>query len=413
MRTLPKFAALVGTVALAAGSLTAATGTAGASAKTAKANGSPVTLFTQTTVANPTTSVFPETFDGAQAVANRINKTGGLGADHHKVVVKTCDDKGDNNEGLACARDAVSSGAIAEIGSRTQNEAAVMPVLEAASISYIAPRAVGAVGLNSKVAFNLDGSSTWGAAAAAEALIEAGCKHLGEVSIGGPAAVFFAKAITFVGKSHGLPAAVDIQAPSITSDPSPVVAQLQQQGVDCYVSGHSTSELPKYLTALKTLAPNIKVGLLSSVFSEQIAAQIGSAAENNLVADPYQPIHSKIKTMKHFRKDVVKVNPRTSINLFSLQPYLGGLILQQVLKDVSGQLTAPIVLGAMNKATHVDLGVGPVWDFTKSASANPAFSRVFSTEWGFYKVAKGGKFVPISGKKVKLVDLEPIMKDWT
>lgn len=71
----------------------------------------------------------------AQAYARWVNSEGGL--DGHELRVLTCNEQNTSAGAAACARRAVREGAVAVVGSYSQNGRAFMAPLEAAGIPYI------------------------------------------------------------------------------------------------------------------------------------------------------------------------------------------------------------------------------------------------------------------------------------
>ncbi|MFJ6349344.1 ABC transporter substrate-binding protein [Streptomyces sp. NPDC054835] len=71
----------------------------------------------------------------AQAFARWVNSEGGL--DGHELRVLTCNEQNTSAGAAACARRAVREGAVAVVGSYSQNGRAFMAPLEAAGIPYI------------------------------------------------------------------------------------------------------------------------------------------------------------------------------------------------------------------------------------------------------------------------------------
>ncbi|GFH36887.1 ABC transporter substrate-binding protein [Streptomyces pacificus] len=71
----------------------------------------------------------------AQAYASSVNAKGG--ADGHELRVLTCNEHNTTSGAAACARRAVAEGAVAVVGSYSQNGRAFMAPLEAAGIPYI------------------------------------------------------------------------------------------------------------------------------------------------------------------------------------------------------------------------------------------------------------------------------------
>jgi hypothetical protein len=114
---------------------------AGGSASTTSSSGSaaqgkPVKVSVISIVNNPAFSS-PGVFAGAKAAADTINKSGGVGLDHHPIEVVTCDNELNPNKGNECARKAVSAGVVADVGSVDAFTPATTPIFHAAGIQRI------------------------------------------------------------------------------------------------------------------------------------------------------------------------------------------------------------------------------------------------------------------------------------
>src|SRR4051794_38445638 len=100
-------------------------------AGTAKA---PVTVMVVAPVKVQVGQPFENIFEGARIYAAWLNAHGGINGSPLKVIY--CDERGDPNQGDACARQAVSSKVAAVVGSYSTNQARIIPILEPAGIAY-------------------------------------------------------------------------------------------------------------------------------------------------------------------------------------------------------------------------------------------------------------------------------------
>ncbi|MFV0129348.1 ABC transporter substrate-binding protein [Streptomyces sp. HMX112] len=91
----------------------------------------------------------------AQAYARWVNAEGGI--DGHRLRVLTCNERNTPAGAAACARRAVAEGAVAVVGSYSQNGRAFMAPLEAASIPYIGGYGVSADEFTSYLSYPVNG----------------------------------------------------------------------------------------------------------------------------------------------------------------------------------------------------------------------------------------------------------------
>ena len=78
---------------------------------------------------------YPEGQTAIEAAAMSLNAAGGING--HPIQVAACNDQGDPNVAAQCARQAVSDGDVAVLGSYSQNAGQVLPILQAANIAYV------------------------------------------------------------------------------------------------------------------------------------------------------------------------------------------------------------------------------------------------------------------------------------
>lgn len=151
-------AGLGGTVALlAAGSASATTKTP---AKSVKAHGAPVHIFSIGVVNSPANS-YPTQPAAEQAAIQAINASGGVGLDHHPLQLTFCDSQESPNQDALCVQEAIADHVVADVSSIDLFSPVSLPVLAAAGIPAVADLPVYQSDFTNSDNFPLFGGANW------------------------------------------------------------------------------------------------------------------------------------------------------------------------------------------------------------------------------------------------------------
>jgi branched-chain amino acid transport system substrate-binding protein len=349
--------------------------------------GDPIKLFSiqQITVTNQDAT--DEAADAVNAAVKRINDEGGING--RPVEVEVCDDKFSAPEGASCARQAVESGAVAVVGSTTQQGDAIYPVLEAAGVCNIAPQPINRLDYSSPVSYPVISGGPVNVAGYAYALKAVGATKIGVAYIDVPTAAGVVPFIDMGAKNAGgLTVGKKVPVPITTTDISAVVSST--------IEGNDGAALILAPAQLSTFMRNLAeqgsdVFAAASAADDTIIEQIGpDAADNLVIAAGYLPISGDSEGMTQFREDMEEENSDAELNSFSVNGWLGPQVLKSVVEDAGLEtIDAKGVCDALSKASSVDLkGVAPTVDFTKEFPI-PGLNRIFNPFINVQKIEDG------------------------
>ncbi|WP_327068393.1 ABC transporter substrate-binding protein [Kitasatospora sp. NBC_01302] len=110
----------------------------------------------------------------ATAIGDSLNSQGGVAG--HRLRVLTCNEHNTADGAAACARQAVTGGAVAVIGSYSQYGDAFMPLLETSGIPYIGGYGLSSPEFTSPVSYPVAGGTPALIAGSGRQLVAAGCR---------------------------------------------------------------------------------------------------------------------------------------------------------------------------------------------------------------------------------------------
>ena len=348
--------------------------------------GAPVTIYVEVPIQNAIGDL-SEVPAAARAAAATINAHGGL--DGHEVKIATCNDSDPNAE-VACARQAVSSKALAFVGSTfVLNPGAAENIVASADLPSVAPELTNTVEYSIKTNFPVDGAVFGFFTCGAQAAQLTGAKKVAFLAQDYPVQKQLGSILGKTTQALGGSFAGAVYVPASQTDLTPAVAQLKSDGAQVVVSGLTPTLVPSYLQALTETATQVSSCLIPVSFRVDDLAQLGSAAGNAYVASglPAPSAASKYPLVREFVNEMAAEKARgdAAADLTVRQPinalraWLGMHIIAQVAKTISGPLDSHTLFAALNKATMNLGGITPTLDFAKPL-ANKAFSRVFNDQ---------------------------------
>ncbi|MCW2614477.1 MAG: hypothetical protein JWN08_1471 [Frankiales bacterium] len=325
--------------------------------------GDPIKIFTiqQITVTNQDAT--DEAADAVKASIKRINANGGING--RPVEVEVCDDKFAPAEGANCARKAVEAGAVALVGTTTQQGGTIYPVLEKAGLCNLAPQPINATDYSSKVSYPIISAGPVNVAGYAYALKAAGASKINVAYIDVATAAGVVPFIDMGAKNAGgLTVGQKIPIPITNTDIAPIVAAATRDadGVALVVA---PAQLQNFARSLAQQGSDVKIA--ASAADNKLIDTIGDGADNLVVAAAFAPIQSDAPGMVQFREDMEKENPDAELNAFSYNGWMGVHVLKEVIESQNLEtVDSTTVCDALSKAKDIDLlGTAPKWSTDK------------------------------------------------
>ncbi|PYC85362.1 hypothetical protein C7C46_06340 [Streptomyces tateyamensis] len=151
----------------------------------------------------------------ADAIGKTVNAQGGVSG--HRLKVVTCNEHNTADGAAACARQAVTAGAIAVIGSYSQFGDSFMPVLESARIPYIGGYGLSGPEFTSPLSYPVAGGTPALIAGSGRQLVGAGCRTVAVIRPDTPAGDTLLGSLAGALNPAGIKL-VDVRAPEKSTD---------------------------------------------------------------------------------------------------------------------------------------------------------------------------------------------------
>jgi ABC-type branched-subunit amino acid transport system substrate-binding protein len=410
-----------GTALTAAGALALAA-TACGSSKTATGSNSPTTASNSSTsqqsTAAPTgtpikvmafgqfqatTFSYPEGQAAIEAAAKYINANGGING--HSLQVESCNDQGDPNVAAQCARKAVSDKDVAVIGSYSQNAAQLLPILQAANIAYVGATAQSVTDTTAPNSFPLEGLNqvVFGGVGYGSTLV--GCKKAGIlIENYGTTTPLAIQSITS-GIQLGGGQIVKVEnTGSNLPDYSPAVSAIESAGAQCIDTIMPPDQIAEVFQAMRQSSnPAITMVNAQDTFSTQLLQQLGSTANGMILSSSTYPATDTSKpAVSQVVSAIKQYEPSASISQFSIQGWAGVLLLQDVVKGISGDITSAAVLNGFEHLSNADTnGLYPPYT-TTSAGPIAGAPHIYETKVLILKF-QNGQETPVSNGFVNVI----------
>ena len=341
---------------------------------------------------------FPDETAAMQANAEQINAAGGINGKKLDLII--CNDQFDPNVAADCARQAASDGVVAVLQPFEPYTQQVDPILQAAGIPMVYGEFASTTDGTSPISFLRDAGVPGGYAAVGIQLAKEGCKKIGAVVVQEVNNLLGATWIANGAKAAG---AQFIQTP-VTQDQadfSAPVAELISQGADCIVPDTLPQQGSKVVAAVAQSGHVVKMGAISTEFAGPQIAALGSAANGMILAGQnYLPTDTSVPAVQAVVAGMKKYTPSVPLqDSFGIDGWASVTAVEQVLKSVSGPVTAATVMKAAANATY---NTGLLATFPAAQSA-PVSSFPRAVNWAYLvwtvkdgkAVLNSTKFVPV------------------
>jgi ABC-type branched-subunit amino acid transport system substrate-binding protein len=346
---------------------------------------------------------YPEGQTAIEAAAMSLNAAGGING--HPIQVEACNDQGDPNVAAQCARKAVSDGDVAVLGSYSQNAGQVLPILQAANVAYVGATAQSVTDTTSPVSFPLEGLNQVVFGGVGDGSTLAGCKKAGIlIENYGTTTPLAIQSITS-GIELGGGQIVKVEnTGSDLSNYSPAISAIESAGAQCVDTIMPPDQIAEIFQAIRQSAnPKITMINAQDTFSTHLLQQLGTTANGMILSSStYAPTDTSIPAVAHVVSEVGKYEPGAAISQFTIQGWAAVLLLQDVVKNISGTVTPAAVLTGFEHLTSASTdGLYPPYT-TTSPGPVPDAPRIFLTKVLILKFENGTE-TPVSNGFVNVV----------
>jgi ABC-type branched-subunit amino acid transport system substrate-binding protein len=334
--------------------------------------GSTIKIRTIAAVGSPLTN-YPDVKAASQAAVDAINKAGGVGG--HKIEYSFCNTRGEPNQAMKCARDAVKDKVAAVVGRVDIFATQSTPILEKGKIPDIGLLPTGAPSdATSAISYPLHGGNSAAYSAIAYAMKEDGRKKFITASIDLPIAFTQIKPAQAAAKDAGLQdlGIVKIPAQGVT-DYTPFAQQVKDKGADAVLVVLGNAGSQAFVKAAKAVGLDARLGTTLFSFGESEAQGIGKDADGYFVASPFPSTRDLSNPgIKKFNQELDAAgvgNDAVVRRAAGLNAWLAMHAMADVAKGIKGDVTAKSMTDALKKSGPVDLFGITTWEPAKLGSS--------------------------------------------
>lgn len=409
---LAAFALVVGALVFAAcGGGDDTSGTDATSAETTEgggggeqATGEPIVTWTYTDV-NTEGPQYKNIEETARIYEEWVNANGGIGG--RPLEANFCDARGTPTAAAACAREAVSGGAVALVGNFTFTGDAVIPILEKNDTAQFGNCcALAPSELVSPIAFPMGNQPLYGAGLVKKA-VEDGCKAMNGVIIEGAEA--FIPLMENAAKAEGTKIDKFVTLPATAQDYAPQVAEATSGNTDCLVMIVSETPYIAWMPAFAQSGSDARMYGPQGNFNEVSTEGFAEVVEGDVVGGMYPDI--SLPQWDQYREALDEYDADMSQDYNSLggmgtwAAYEG---FKQVVESMEGEVDNKTFLKAAEGA-QIDLpGMVPPENFALpwGKDGGPeGFDRLMNRCVVFSEFDSEGKLVPLGDEFVDVSEI--------
>ena len=285
---------------------------------------------------------------GLDAHVQSINAAGGING--RKIDVQFCNDAFNANTGAACARTAVSDGVVAVVGAASSQAPAVLPVLEAAGIPWLAGAGSGGpIEGTSPVSFPITGGTQSMQVGMGRLLANKGAKNIAVIVADAAAAYAAADDIANGAKAGGAQS-YRILAPLGAPDFSAVASSALAKTPDAIAVASTATDAPRIIKAVRQAGFKGNISTLANIFKPADQKALGDLANNVFVASSAVPVsNTSVPQVQQFLADMSKYHPEAVTDNGSLGTWNAVTFFVEIVKRLGGQVSASAITGLLNK----------------------------------------------------------------
>jgi ABC-type branched-subunit amino acid transport system substrate-binding protein len=325
----------------------------------------------------------PEIVTGAQAAVNMINAQGGVNG--RKLQLITCDNQGNVNQDVACAREAASDGVAAVVGTLTLTQQQSIPVVTAADIPVVAGSDTGPVYRQDPDSFPVLTSPPIYAGQAAALLAKRVCKHPAflEITTSDAAAggVSFGRYMAQHDPSASKVKVVSV--PTGATDISAQMAQVLSGGADCLGTALDPTTQLESITAVGKSGQNVLISANAPSLPASSLKTVGPVANDIVVSSPFYLNPADSPQTAEYIANVTKTNPKTPIDTLAESAYDGVLIVALAAKGLS-TVDGKTLITSLKKLSDVNTGLSPAINFSQPNSLSCMPQALLTDEFAYH-----------------------------
>lgn len=229
---------------------------------------------------------YPDVQAGARAAVEEINGAGGV--DGRPLELIFCNTRGEANQAMACARDAVSEDVVAVVGSVDIFTTQSVPILAEAGIPNVGAVPISEIDYLSPASFPMHSGNYGAFAAAPAAFLEAGFERMVTVRVDFEATAAQAAMVDQVAAAIGMENAGQIIVPAQgVTDYAPYAQQIKDRSADAALVLLGPQGLQALFKAAESLGIDTQFAGTVFSFGESEAQAIGTSSDGIWVLSPF------------------------------------------------------------------------------------------------------------------------------
>ena len=367
----------------------------GDSSEGASLSGDPVKIMaiTPMTAAGGSTIVAPQVGEAAEASAEWINDNGGINGRPLEVTV--CDEKGEPNQDAACARQAVSEGAVSIVSYYSTFGEKAYPILEPASIANLGNIPQNPSDGTSQISFPLNGGSAVLVALGQQAAEDPQCKKgTGIVQVQGPAIELVQAGIFGALSVEGGKPGFAISLPPAAQDYSGQANEVANSG-ECTALFVTSGIAQAFVPALRQVSDAPLLTFEQALDVESIE-KLGDQVDGAIVPQ-YYPLYDdpKLGEYREVIENYSDIPEAQASTYLAKNAYQSVRVFAEVASKVK-DLDAKTFLAALSSSKDVSgFGMSPSLNLTKANewTGVPFQARIFNRNMIYAKI-ENGELVP-------------------
>lgn len=346
-------------------------GPATAAGSSKAADGTPIKIRTIAAIGSPLTN-YPDVQAAAGAAAKAINAAGGVNG--RPIEWSFCNTRGEANQAMKCARDAVRDKVAAVVGRVDIFAPQSTPILEKGGIPDIGILPTGSpTDATSEISYPLFGGNSGAYSAIAYAFAKDGRKKLITVSVDLPIAFSQIKPAQKAAKDAGLQDLGIIKVPAQgVTDFSPYAQQVKDKGADAVLVVLGPAGSQAFVKAMDAVGAKARLGTTVFSFGESEAQAIGHLADGYFVASPFPSTNDTSNpAIKQFHEelDAAGVSKAADVRrVAGLNAWFAMHAVAKVAESIEGDVTAESLAQALKSSGPIDLFGVMTWDPSKLGS---------------------------------------------
>lgn len=326
---------------------------------------------------------------GLEAAAAAFNKRGG--ANGGCITVFTCDDGGQVDQAVACARKVDEEGVVATVNDQgTAGQADVSEAMATAGISRIAGNVV-PDDWGDDNAYPIDASGTGVTFLLPQALLDRDVDKIGSVRVDLAAASALTSFLETVYKDKGVEFAYDAPVPGGTTDFSQFILGAQEAGVGGVMLALGEQEAIQVVRAGQQLNTPLVIGSSLGSFSRSNIAELGDFATQMQFLWSFPPATFDLPVYDVLRADLAASGEDSlqaeNLKASPMRSWIGLYALLYMIRD-SGltDFTRPNIKTMLDAAKDVPmLGIFGDENWTPNTDHPGLFQRAGTNHWSTYR----------------------------